>query len=151
MNSICKSVRFNLFNFSKSQRFLTADAAKTFIQAQVIYKIDYCNHLLCGIPDRLIQWIPNYAARVLLGRHKFRHITLATLHWLPDNHRMDFKIALLVYKALNSQSPVYITNLLYQPYDPPRRLRLADKQLLSQPPCRLKTCSGRAFCCAALS
>ena len=117
VNPIGKSVRFNLFNISRSHRSLTADAAKTLIQAYVIHKIDYCNHLLCGIPGRLIQWIPNYAARVLLGLHKFSHITpaLATLHWLPDNHRMDSKKALLVYKALNSQAAVYITDLLRSP------------------------------------
>ena len=62
--------------------------------------------------------------------------------------RIDFKIALLVYKALNGQAPAYITDLL-QPYDPPRKLRSADKQLLSQPPCRLKSYGDRAFCCAA--
>ena len=30
-----------------------------------------------------------------------------------------------------------------------RKLRSADKQLLSQPPCRLKSYGDRAFCCAA--
>ena len=116
-------------------------------------KIDYCNSLLYGIPDKLlnhIQRIQNYAARVVLRLHKFSHITpaLATLHWLPVNRRIDFKIALLVYKALNGQAPAYIADLL-QPYDPPRKLRSADKQLLSQPPCRLKSYGDRAFCCAA--
>ena len=116
-------------------------------------KIDYCNSLLYGIPDKLlnrIQRIQNYAARVVLRLHKFSHITpaLAALHWLPVNRRIDFKIALLVYKALNGQAPGYIADLL-QPYDPPRKLRSADKQLLSQPPCRLKSYGDRAFCCAA--
>ena len=104
-------------------------------------------------PDKLlnrIQRIQNYAARVVLRLHKFSHITpaLATLHWLPVKRRIDFKIALLVYKALNGQAPAYIADLL-QPYDPPRKLRSADKQLLSQPPCRLKSYGDRAFCCAA--
>ena len=153
VNSICKSAWFNLFNISKSRRSLTTDAAKILIQAYVMSKIDYCNSLLYGIPDKLlnrIQRIQNYAARVVLRLHKFSHITpaLATLHWLPVKRRIDFKIALLVYKALNGQAPAYIADLL-QPYDPPRKLRSADKQLLSQPPCRLKSYGDRAFCCAA--
>ena len=116
-------------------------------------KIDYCNSLLYGIQDKLlnrIQRIQNYAARVVLRLHKFSHITpaLATQHWLPVNRRIDFKIALLVYKALNGQAPAYIADLL-QAYDPPRKLRSADKELLSQPPCRLKSYGDRAFCCAA--
>ena len=153
VNSICKSAWFNLFNISRSRRSLTTDAAKILIQAYVMSKIDYCNSLLYGIPDKLlnrIQRIQNYAARVVLRLHKFSHITpaLATLHWLPVKRRIDFKIALLVYKALNGQAPAYITDLL-QPYDPPRKLRSADKQLLSQPPCRLKSYGDCAFCCAA--
>ena len=106
-------------------------------------KIDYCNSLLYSIPDKLlnrIQRIQNYAARVVLRLHKFSHTTpaLVTLQWLPVNRRIDFKIALLVYKALNGQAPACIADLL-QPYDPPRKLHSADKQLLSQPPCHLKS------------
>ena len=128
VNSICKSAWFNLFNISRSRRSLTTDAAKILIQAYVMFKIDYCNSLLYGILDKLlnrIQRIQNYAARVVLRLHKFSHITpaLATLHWLPVKRRIDFKIAL--------------------------KLRSADKQLLSQPPCRLKSYGDRAFCCAA--
>ena len=153
VNSICKSAWFNLFNISRSRRSLTTDAAKILIQAYVMSKIDYCNSLLYGIPDKLlnrIQRIQNYAARVVLRLHKFSHITptLATLHWLPVKRRIDFKISLLVYKALNGQAPAYITDLL-QPYDPPWKLRSADKQLLSQPPSLLKSYGDRAFCCAA--
>ena len=102
VNSICKSARFNLFNISRSRGSLTTDAAKILIQAYVMSKIDYCNSLLYGIPDKLlnrIQRIQNYAARVVLRLHKFSHITpaLAALHRLPVNRRIDFKIALLVY------------------------------------------------------
>ena len=150
VNSICKSACFNLFNISRGRRSLTTDAAKILIQAYVMSKIDYCNSLLYGTSDKLlnrIQRIQNYAARVVLRLHKFSHITpaLATIHWLPANRRIDFKIALLVYKALNGQAPAYIADLL-QPYDPPRKQRSADKQLLSQPPCRLKSYGDRAFC-----
>ena len=109
VNSFCKSAWFNLFNISRSRRSLTTDAAKILVQAYVMSKIDYCNSLLYGIPDKLlnrIQRIQNYAARVVLRLHKFSHITpaLAALHWLPVKHRIDFKIALLVYKALNGQA-----------------------------------------------
>ena len=149
---ICKSTWFNLFNTSRSRRPLTTDAAKILIQAYVMFKIDYCNSMLYGIPNKLlnrIQRIQNVAARVVLRLHKFSHIipALATLHWHPVNRRIDFKIALPVYKALNGQAPAYITDLL-QPYDPPRKLRSADKQLLSQPPCRLESYGDRSFCCS---
>ena len=137
VNSICKSTRFNLFNISRSRMSLTTDAAKILIQVYVMYKTDFCNSLLYGIPDKLfnrIQWIQNCAAREVPRLHKFSQITtaLVTLHWLPVNHPVDFKIAPLVYKTLNAQAPAYIADFM-QPYDPPRKLRSAYKQLLSQP------------------
>ena len=172
VNSIYKSAWFNLFNISKSRSSLTTDAAKILVQAYPMSKIYYCNSLLYAIPNKLlnvIQRIQNYAARVVLRLHKFSHITpaLATLHWLSVNRRIYFKIALLVYKALNGQAPAYIADLL-QPYDSPRKPRSADKQFLSQPlsfeiiwwPCvllcspswqppwRLNSYGDRAFCCA---
>ena len=33
-------------------------------------------------------------------------------HWLPIKHRIQFKILLLCYKALNRQAPDYISELL---------------------------------------
>ena len=114
-------------------------------------KNDYCNSLLYGIPEELlncIKWIQYYAARVALRLHKFSHITpaLAALHWLPFNRRVGFKIALLFYKALNGpswyhRSPAALRSTLEAVPD--------DKQLLSQEPCCLKTYSDRAFCYTA--
>ena len=44
----------------------------------------------------------------------FDHITpvLATLHWLPVKFRIDFKILLLAFKAVNGLAPAYLPNLL---------------------------------------
>ena len=108
VNYICKSAWINLFNINRSRRSLKTDAAKILIQSYVMSKIDYCNSLLYGTPDKLlnrIQRIQNSAARVVLRLHKCSHVTLAlaTLHWLPVNRRIDFKIALLVHKALDGQ------------------------------------------------
>ena len=114
VNSICKSAWFNLFNISRSRRSLTTGAAKILIHSYVMSKIDYCHSLLYGIPGKLLNWIVFSEFRtMLLG---------STSHWLPVKRRIDFKIALLVYKALNGQAPAYIADIL-QPNDPPRKLR----------------------------
>ena len=122
VNFILKSAWFNIFNIKRSRTSLTTDAAKILIQAYVMSKIDYCHSLLYGIPDKLwtsIQRIQKYASGVVLGLHKSSYITptLATIHWLNVNRRIDFKIASLVYKAPNGQAPAYIADLLL-PYDP---------------------------------
>ncbi len=51
-----------------------------------------------------LQMVQNAAARVLTRIRKYDHITpvLSTLHWLLIKYRIDFKIVLITYKALNS-------------------------------------------------
>ncbi len=55
---------------------------------------------------------------------KYDHISpvLSTLHWLPIKHCIDFKILLIIHKALNGLAPQYLSELLSQ-YSPPRPLR----------------------------
>lgn len=53
-------------------------------------------------------------------------LLLKDLHWLPVNHRIEFKILLLVYKSLHVQMPRYLSNLLH-PYNPSRTLRSEDQ------------------------
>ena len=66
---------------------------------------DYCNSLLYGIPDKLLNRIQRI--RVYPGLYKFSHITpaLATLNGLPVNPRNRFQNHSLVYKAQNGQGP----------------------------------------------
>ena len=54
---------------------------------------------------------------------------LASLHWLPVTFRIDFKVLLLTYKALNGQGPSYIAHSLTN-YTPARTLRSSDTGLL---------------------
>jgi len=85
-------------------RSLSDDAARTVVQAFISYPLDYCNTLLCDISDGLIQHlqsVQNAAARLVTGARRRDHITpvLRQLHWLPVRQRVDFKMAVLVYKS----------------------------------------------------
>ena len=73
---------------------------------------------------------------------------LVDLHWLPVKQRIDFKILLLTYKALNWLAPAYIRELL-TPYTPARTLRSMDNNLLEPPKCRLEYFGKRSFAAAA--
>ena len=86
------------------------------------------------------------AARFLTGARRIDHITpvLAALHWLPVCFRIDFKILLLVFKALNGLAPAYICELLV-PYEPDRCLRSSSGALLKVPKSHLVTRGDRAF------
>ena len=96
--------------------------------------------------------VQNAAARLLTRTRKRDHITpvLASLHWLPVRYRIQFKVLLFVFKALNGQAPSYISDLL-SPYTNIRSLRSADQRLLMVRGANLKLKGGRAFAVAAPS
>ena len=85
------------------------------------------------ITERL-QLIQNSAARLLSRTERKEHIStvLAALHWLPVTFRIDFKVLLLTYKALNELGPSYIANSLVN-YLPSRTLRSSAAGLLEIP------------------
>ena len=63
---------------------------------------------------------------------KWTSPALKSLHCLPVHQRIDFKVLMLVYKALNGLGPKYISDLLTQ-YEPSRPLRSSGSSFLSVP------------------
>ena len=111
VNSIGKFTWFSWFNIRRSWRSLTTDAPKVSIKASVMSKIDYCNSVLYGIPNKQlnrIQRIENYAARVALRLHKLSHITpvLATVLTL-----ISYDSLLIIRNIITSQVSVWTSHL----------------------------------------
>ena len=150
---MCKKAYHQIFLIRSIRAYITEDAARALMQANVTAIIDYCNSLLYGLPSHLIgriQRVQNSAARVVKQLGKYCHITpvLKELHWLPVRQRIEYKITLLVFKGLNNQAPSYITDLLV-PYQPARSLRSQDSNLLTTQQARLQTFGARSFSCVA--
>ena len=153
INATCRSAWYNLRNINRVRKSLTMDSAKILVQAYITSRLDYCNSLLYGAPSthlNRLQKIQNYAARITTLTPKRSHISpvLAQLHWLPVRQRIEYKILLYTYKALNELAPIYLTDLI-ECYIPPRTLRSADQNLLRVPATRLKNYGMRAFATAA--
>ena len=70
-------------------------------------------------------------------------LVLAKLHWLPIQCRIQFKLAVTTYKALTTQQPSYLADLL-QHHVPIRQLRSSSRNLLREDCCKLKF-ADRAF------
>ena len=92
----------------------------------------------------------NAAARLLTNTHRRVHITpvLNSLHWLPVLFRIDFKLIMLVFKALNSLAPLYLSELLTI-RDPGRALRSTNQLVLEVPRSKYKHWGDQAFSVAA--
>ena len=150
IGNICNKAFEGLYNIKQIRKFLSNEATKILIHAFVTSHLDYCNSLLSGLPkyqlDRL-QKVLNSAARVIYLVPKFNHISpyLKDLHWLPVELRIEFKILLLVFKALNGIAPRYICDLIRKKAPTRSSLRSNALSLLEVPRTKCKSFGDRAF------
>ena len=118
VNAVVKSCMYQLRQLRTVHRSLTEEAAAHLVRAFVFSKLDYCNAILFGISDRLIhklQLVQNLAARLVTYTRRFEHITPVLrdqLHWLPIKQRVIYKLALYVRRALRSELPSCLAELL---------------------------------------
>ncbi len=100
-----------------------------------------------------LQSVLNAAARLIYSSRKYDHVTplLRELHWLRVPERIDYKLAVLVFKCLNGLAPVYLATefLRVADIDARRHLRSASTARLDVPLVRRSTIGGRAFPVAA--
>ena len=148
-----KSANYHLRNIGRIRKYLTAGSTKSAVISLVTSRLDYCNGLLCGMPEELIcklQRVQNNAARVVTLKKKHYHFTsvLKELHWLPVRKRIEFKIPLLAHKCLHGTAPPYLREMLKE-YVPTRTLRSTSKNLLCKPRTNIKTYGDRSFSACA--
>ena len=149
INSVVKSCFSHIKLLSKVKTFLSFNDLKTVTHVFVLSRLDYCNSLYMGLPKSSmsrLQMVQNAAARFLTGVRRREHITpiLSFLNWLPVCYRVEFKILLLVFKALIGLAPSYLSDLINVKKST-RCLRSSDSIILSYPRSRLKLRGDRAF------
>ena len=116
-NKLASSVFMTICNIAKIRSMLDADSTKILIKALLISKLDYCNSFLLGIPNCKIdqmQSLPNMACRFIFNLHKHDHITsyLKLLHWLKIDSRIQYKVAVLVYKCVHGLAPLCLSEII---------------------------------------
>ena len=155
VSSVIRGVNFELRRISSIRAYLTTEATKTLISAFVLSRLDYCNGLYVNCPaetlDKL-QRVQNNAARLVLRVPRSDHISphLCTLHWLPIQARITYKIALITYRAINLSGPSYLSDLI-SIYTPTRSLRSSADTLTLTPPPTNRSFGERSFSFAAPS
>jgi hypothetical protein len=114
VSMICRSCYYQLRQLRSVTDSLSVDASKALVHAFVSSRLDYCNSLLYGIADGLLQKlqsVQNAAARLITRSRRRDHIApvLRELHWLPVRQRIKFKVACLVFQSLSNQAPEYLS------------------------------------------
>ena len=118
--NLVRTANFELRRIGSIRSLLTTEATATLVSAFILSRIDYCNSLLSGCPRSLIlslQKVQNNAARLILRIAKREHISphLASLHWLPIDSRIKYK---LVFATTLCQLTLRPTSLTFLPFTP---------------------------------
>ena len=127
-------------------KHLTFEATKTLVSSLVISRLDYCNFLVAGVPQKhlnKLQRLVNCAARLVCTASKREYIcsVLADLHWLPVSDRFEYKIATVCCDATSGSAPPYLADL--QLYTPSRSPRSSADSRIFRIPIRWKKFYGQ--------
>ena len=122
---------------------------KNLVTSCVLSRLDYCNSLLMGTPNSVIQpmrKVQNVAVHLILRVPHHLHYTslLQQLHWLPISERIKCRTACMSYNSIKSSAPSYLSELL-QLYSPSRSLRSSDTCILKLQRFNRKTHGFRSF------
>jgi len=117
VNRVVSSCFHQLRHIKGSLKALPQETAKSLVSCFVVNRLDYYNSLIAGVPqvtlDRL-QCVMNAAARMMCSVGRRAHVSdllRNRLHWLCVPQRIQFKLCLLMYKALHGMAPDYLREL----------------------------------------
>jgi len=127
VSAVVRSCNYHAQAIRHIRHLLTTELAQTLACSLILSKIDYCNAVLHGASTYSIeklQRVQSNAARIVLEAPKRSHASplLRTLHWLPVQHRIEYKVALLTFKVRSTSTPSYL-RLLIQDREHGRNLR----------------------------
>ena len=152
VKTVACSSMFHVRALKHIRPLLSQQDSNTLASCLIQSKLDYLNSVLYNTSAaniQSLQRVQDAAARVVLKapyRSSSSHL-LSTLHWLPIQHRIKYKIASLTHTLLNQKQPAYLHDLL-TPYTPARTLRSSDHHLLTIPRTHLRLCD-QSFSVAA--
>jgi len=147
----------NLRQICSICRSLTRPVLQSLVVSLIMPRLDYCNATLAGLPYNQLsrpQSMLNAAAWLIFSAGKYKAISplLCDLRWLQVPQRIEFQLAVLMYRCLYSMALPYLTDELHRvaDIDTRRRLRSASTSTLIVPPMRHSTIGNRSFPVAAL-
>lgn len=106
-----------LGDVGRNRHLLCDDDTETIVHSILSSRLDYCNSMLYGVNKCVInklQKLQNAAARIISKRKKRQSVrdVLRTLHWLPVENRIIFKMLVITYKIIHGLAPESLCNLL---------------------------------------
>ena len=117
VKNVCRICNFHIKSLRSLRPSLDFKTAETIGRSIVMSKMDYCNSLLAYTSKRNVyrlQMVQNNLAR-LVFRSDYRQSAspiLTSLHWLPIEQRIKYKINTMVFKSRINLLPDYLSRNL---------------------------------------
>ena len=132
INTLVSTSHQSLKGIAKIRQLVDKETCQTMIQALISSRLDYCNSLLLGSTEALIdklQKVQNMACHIVVCKHKYDHISkdMQGLHWLKICQRILYKIAIIIFQCLRGNAPQYLKDLLVVNHGCPLQLKSMNK------------------------
>ena len=137
ISKLCQLIHYSFRNIGHVRNLIDDETCKMLVHSWITSRMDYCNSLLYGLPKKSIarlQLIQNKTARIVTRlKKKSNHITpvLQSLHWLPVEKRIAFKIGCHCFKCIHGTASDHLTSLV-SIYNPNRTLSSSSAVSLDQ-------------------
>ena len=130
-----RACNYHLHALRHIRPLITRDATNTIACSIVCSWLDYCNIILYGVSDYNIsrlQRVQNALARTVCATSYRSSATdlRRSLHRLPVQQRIAYKIAMTTFKARHHKQPAYLSQLIID-YHPSRPLRSMGNYLIT--------------------
>jgi len=139
ISSVSKSCFLSIRDLRRIRNTLDFSTARTIATSIIHSKLDNCNSAFLNLPQSQLgrlQLILNFSDWAVSKTAKFTHISpvIKSLHWLKIEQRIQYKVASITCKVLQSEQPSYLHSLLnVQSY---RTTRSSDIITLRRPSVR---------------
>ena len=145
---------YHIWALRHIRHLLTEDIAHTLACSIVTSKLDYCNAVLHGVPLKnvaVLQRVQNNLAQVVFQKPKTAHETplLKSLHWLPVDKRIQYKMILMTYKVKVSKTPDYLSRLISERTSSASMTLRSSSRTLRRPKFTRTNYGGRGFSASA--
>ena len=114
VKAVCRTCNFHIKSLRVLRPSLDTGTAEIIGRSIIMSRLDYCNSLLAFTSKRNIhrlQMVQNQLARVVSGsgyRQSAAPILLS-LHWLPVQRRIEYKVVNMVFKSRMNSLPEYLS------------------------------------------
>ena len=112
IQNVCNKINKNLYLLQQIKHFLPIDSRKLFFNSYILPHFDYCSIILgnCSQTQMYrLEKLQKRAAQIFLDKNYYdycirRADLFAELKWMPLKERVNFNIAIQVYKYINGLS-----------------------------------------------